>query len=423
MPIFLYSGLVYLLLPMVLLRLFWRSLREPAYREHLRQRFGLVDRIGDSSSSLIWVHAVSAGEVTAAVPLVRKLLHTGYRVLVTTMTPTGRERIRVLLGDRVTASYAPWDLPDALSRFLTRSRPACLLMIDTELWPNMIRQCSRRGISTMVVNGRLSEKSAQGYRRISWISSTMIRSIDKVAVQTRAHGERFLALGLPAERLEVTGSIKFHCQLPGDFTDRVSELRELTCDRPVIVAGSTHAGEEKIILDACRRIREKIPDLLLVLAPRHPHRCSEVESLLSDDDACIRHSELDRFNECTSIILLDVMGELLYYYGLAGTAFVGGSLVRVGGHNLMEAVCAGAAVVMGPFLHNIDDIAARFVQAGGLRIAENERQLVEAFMALLEAGGEGERQRLNATRVLHDNQGALEKVESLIADLMENKPE
>ena len=286
MPSFIYSCLFYLLLPFVFVRLLWRSVREPEYRAVPLERLGFYQ--SSHPGNLIWVHAVSAGEAIAAVPLIRGLVAAGYRCLVTNMTPTGRERVRHLLGDLMKSQmgsgkqpvencYAPYDTPTAISRFIRYNRPRMLIIIDTELWPNMIRQCRQREIPIALVNARMSAGSARGYGRIGLLSRPMMAALNLVATQTQQHAERFLALGVPAERIVVTGSIKFDALPPA--APRLESARHLTAGRPVLVGASTHDGEELALLRLLPALQEVIPNVLLILAPRHTHRSDSVSRL------------------------------------------------------------------------------------------------------------------------------------------------
>ena len=417
MPRRIYSFFFYLLIPAVLLRLFWRSIKEPLYRQTLLQRFGFVEFDLADNRPLIWVHAVSAGETIAAVPLIRKLLARGFKILVTTMTPTGRERVQTLLGESVLHCYAPYDLPGSVARFLDRTNPESLVIVDTELWPNIIHQCSIRHIKTILVNGRLSARSAAGYKKISRLTRAMLGELDHVAVQTPAHGQRFVDLGLADEKLLVAGSIKFDHQLPADFETRVGQLKKKIGNRLVVIGASTHPGEEEIILNACRAIRDSISELLLVLAPRHPHRSDEVAELATrKGDQLVRHSSQQPCDKETTVLLLDTMGELTYFYGISDVAIVGGSLVPVGGHNLMEAVVAGVPVIMGRHLDNIDDIASMFEEAGAMRIVSGEEQLRQELNSLISSHDDRQQLSAKAHAVLKNNRGALGKVEALIVN-------
>ncbi len=410
-----YSFLFYLVLPAVLVRLLWRSIKEPTYRQNLLQRFGFVNFEKENRSPLIWVHSVSAGETIAVAPLVRKLVERGYTVLVTTMTPTGRERVQSLLGDSVLHSYVPYDLPSAVSRFLRRTRPDCLVIIDTELWPNIIHQCAARNTKTMLVNARLSAQSAAGYRKISSLTRSMLMDMDYISAQTAAQGQRFLDLGLAEEKLLISGSIKFDQRLPKDFKENVARLREKVGDRLVIIGASTHAGEEEIILSACRPLRDSHEELLLILAPRHPHRSDEVATWAEKEgETLVRHSDEMKCVDSTTVLLLDTLGELTYFYGISDIAIIGGSFVPVGGHNLMEAACANVPIIMGPYLDHIDDIASMFSEKGGMLIAQNAAELGRQLEALLSSVQERKDLVARANAVLKSNQGALEEVENLI---------
>ena len=408
-------------MPFVLLRLLWRSRREPRYRQNLAQRFGFISFV-PSASPLIWVHAVSAGETIAAVPLIRNLLAGGYRIVLTAMTPTGRERAEALLGDSVIHCYAPFDLPGAVKRFIKNTGPRCLVIIDTELWPNTIHQCALNNIKTILVNGRLSARSANGYGKIPWLVRPMLNEMDYLAVQTKAHGERFIQLGLAREKLLVAGSIKFDHQLPEDFDSRVTLLRNKIGQRFVIIAASTHAGEEEMILKALADLQRQNRELLLVLAPRHSHRCDEVSALVgqvfSGKTALVKHSDGIKCDSDTIVLLLDTMGELIYFYGVSDIAIVGGSLVPVGGHNLMEAAEAGVPIIMGHHLENIDDIASMFRDNDAMKVVHDAAELKLELGALVQSSQQRDQLSAMATKVLLANQGALAKVERLITELL-----
>jgi 3-deoxy-D-manno-octulosonic-acid transferase len=376
---FFYSLLFYLLIPMVMLRVVWRSLKEPRYRQNISQRFGfcpVLFREKLKADNLVWVHAVSAGESIAAVPLIQGLLAQGYPVLVTNMTPTGREQVQRLLGDSVTNCYAPYDMPGAVQRFLRRARPRVLVIIDTELWPNMLHYARAAGVKTLLVNARLSAHSAAGYARINNLSLAMMQNLDAVAVQSQEQGERFVNLGLDRTRLHNTGSIKFDAPRPGDLEAKSTAFRALLGERRVMAAGSTHPGEEDLLIAAMLPIMARQPDWLLVLAPRHTHRADQVMAICEAAGLRTRRRSLEETCATdTQVYLLDTMGELLYLYACADIAFVGGSLVDVGGHNPMEPASLGKPVVMGAYLSHISDITDIFMRNGGLQRADSGADL------------------------------------------------
>ena len=421
---FFYSVFFYLALPFVLLRLLWRSGKEPGYRAALRQRFGFYQ--ASQPGQVIWIHAVSAGETIAAVPLVKRLLGRGCSCLVTSMTPTGREQAHRLLGDSIDSGYAAYDLPGSVARFLAANKPRMLIIIDTELWPNTLAACRKRDIPVLLVNGRMSERSASGYARIRRLAQPMFSGITGFAVQTEAHRRRFIKLGAHPERVHVTGSIKFDGQEGDDIADRIARARRLVGERPVLLGASTHEGEESALVKAFMAAREKVPGLLLVLAPRHTHRVRAVAGLCRSaglsftrfTDAA--HQSMTHQSIETDVLLLDVMGELAALYHLARVALVGGSLVPVGGHNLLEAVRAGCVVMMGPHLDNVEDIAAGFEEAGGLIPVRTPEDLCEQTVDLL--CHEARRQGIvrAANQVLESNRGSLDRIEQLVVATLQS---
>lgn len=414
-----YSALFYLLIPFVLLRLLKRSLKEPGYRVAISERFGFFQ--SKWPGKVVWIHAVSAGETIAAVPLIRRLLDHGYVCLVTNMTPTGRERVQVLLGDEVENCYAPYDLPGSIDRFLRNNKPRMLITIDTELWPNLIAGCARHGVPTLLANGRLSSRSAQGYRRIAPLILPMLRSLTLLAVQTQQHKERFVSLGTDASKVHVTGSIKFDAVMTPGYTERLNRSRERVAGRPMLLGASTHDGEEAALLSMLPALQDRVPDILLVLAPRHTHRCEEVRRACeSSGQSVVSFSDDLLVAQQDQVLLVDVMGELDALFELASVAFVGGSLVPVGGHNLLEAVRAGTPTVMGPHLDNIEDIAQQFIDNQAIMIVRDHQALQQVVINLIENADESNRLVNAANKVMESNKGALDRVEKLIVELVNN---
>ncbi|MDG1206112.1 MAG: 3-deoxy-D-manno-octulosonic acid transferase [Pseudomonadales bacterium] len=411
---FLYSLLFYCLTPFVLFRVYWRSRREPGYADDLSHRFGAVPVRHDRP---IWVHAVSAGETIAIVPLVKRLVTLGHAVIVTNMTPTGRERVESLLlthcGGSVTNAYAPYDLPVAVSRFLARTQPKALIIVDTELWPNMLHQVSQQNIPSILVNGRLSEKSAIGYARIGMLSRPMFNQLTCVCAQSALQGERFKRLGVSSQGLHVTGSVKFDLQLPEDLAARRASLHEKFKGRSVLLAASTHKGEEDAVLLAFKEMGLS-EDYILVLAPRHPARADAVFALCEQAQLPVqRHSVCQDILPETKVYLIDTLGELLYFYSIVNSAFVGGSLVDVGGHNPMEPAHFGMPMLMGGYLRNIKDIAEQFVEGGAMKITQPSE--LAADWREIELNPRLHQQMSEAAeQVMQANRGALDRVEQLI---------
>lgn len=417
----LYSALYYCLLPLLVLRMLWRSRRSPAYRQRLPERFGLFSPSPNLERPAIWVHAVSVGEIQAAAPLVESLLrqYPDYRLVVTTTTPTGSERACALFGDRVFHVYLPWDLPGCMSRFLARIRPALLLIMETELWPNMLHYSRAAGCRIMLVNARMSEPSARGYRRVHGFTRSMLQQLNVAACQTSTDGERLLTLGLPQVALALTGSIKFDLEIDEDLRCQATSLRQAFSGqgRPVVVAASTHAGEEVLILAAYRDVREALGDCLLVLVPRHPERFDDVDELCRKGGwQVVRRSAAEAPGADDDILLGDTMGELLLLLGTATVAVVGGSLVSRGGHNPLEAAAWGVPVVVGPHMTNFEDICQRLISAGALVQLDSPVGLASCLVELLEDPARRQSMGAAGQQVLAGNRGASNRVMALVAE-------
>lgn len=388
---YLYSLILYLLVPCVFLKHLWRSRQAPAYRKRWGERLGFY-RTLSFHQPVIWVHAVSVGETIASAPLVKKLIdsYPGYRVLVTTMTPTGSEQVKKIHGDTVSHLYAPYDLPCAQSRFLTHVNPAIAIVIETELWPNTINACYQRNIPVVIANARLSARSAKGYRKLGSLTRKMMSKIAMVACQNADDGERFLQLGLPRERMRVTGSIKFDLAVDAHLQEKSKQLKtswQMGLGRPVTVfiAASTHDGEDQPIIDAFIALKKTHKDLLLVIVPRHPERFNSVyEQVLRNQLTCLRHSQHPVLTSSTDVILGDTMGELMMLYGASDIAFVGGSLVERGGHNMLEPASLGLPVISGPHTFNFLDISQSLAKAGGLLMVHNVDTLIKTVSTLLD---------------------------------------
>jgi 3-deoxy-D-manno-octulosonic-acid transferase len=403
-----YCFLFYLIMPAVYLRVFWRSIKEPQYRTDLGHRMGRVNGV---TPGAVWIHAVSAGETIAAVGLVECLLEAGHEVLLSNMTPAGRERARAIFGDRITSVYAPYDLPHAIGRFLRRVKPAALIIIDTELWPNMITLARKSLVPVYLVNGRMSERSADGYTRVEGLSRPMFQSLTQVFAQTASQAHRFRLLGAPL--VTDAGSVKFDAKHPPDFESRTTKLRPAFPFDQILLGASTHAGEESLLLEAFMSLNDK--KVLLILAPRHTHRASEIVALLKINSVPYqKKSDGEAIDPRTRVYLLDTMGELIYYYGICDVAFVGGSLVDVGGHNPMEPAGLGKPIIMGKYRRNVVDIADQFVDEGALLTVNSADSLKKIWQDLLAQPDLAARMSQAALNVMARNQGSLGRVSSVI---------
>lgn len=420
----LYTALFYLGLPLVAIRLWLRARKAPAYAKRIGERFTLG--MPTLQPGGIWVHAVSVGESIAAAPMIRALLerYPALPITVTCMTPTGSERIQALFANeaRIQHCYLPYDLPCAAARFLDRVQPKLAVIMETELWPNHIHQCAKRGIPVALANGRLSQRSAKGYGRFGKLTAPMLAEMSLLAVQTEAEAQRFRDLGARPESVEVTGSIKFDLTIDPQLLQRATELRSQwqAQDRPVWIAASTHEGEDEVVLDAHRRLLANHPDALLILVPRHPERFNSVFDLCQREGfATVRRSTGANVDAQTSVLLGDTMGELLFLYALADSAFVGGSLVPNGGHNLLEPAALAKPVLSGPHLFNFLDIAAQLREAGALAEVDDAEGLAVEVQRLFELPCDAQRMAEAGLAVMRRNQGALQRLLDGLARLIQ----
>ena len=411
----LYTLLFHLGLPLVAIRLWLRARKAPAYARRIGERFAI--NLPAMQPGGIWVHAVSVGESIAAAPMIRALLerYPQLPITLTCMTPTGSERIQALFAGepRIQHCYLPYDLPWAAARFLNRVQPKLAVIMETELWPNHIHQCAKRGIPVALANARLSARSAKGYGRFARLTRPMLAEMSLIAVQTETEAERFRQLGARPECVEVTGSIKFDLSINPQLLADARELREQwqAQARPVWIAASTHEGEDEIVLAAHRRLLNQYPNALLILVPRHPERFNAVFELCRREGfATVRRSSGEAVNAATQVMLGDTMGELLFLYALADTAFVGGSLVPNGGHNLLEPAALAKPVLSGPHLFNFLEISALLRDAGALEEVDDAQGLALAVQRLFELPQDARRMGQAGLKVMQLNQGALQRL-------------
>ncbi len=413
-----YSVIFYLLTPFILVRLLYRAIKAPAYRSRWAQRFGFVSSV-PTNKQLIWLHAVSVGETLAAVPLVKALQekYSDHRLIVTCMTPTGSERIRAAFGDSVDHSYAPYDMPDSVARFLNHVKPKILIIMETELWPNIIAACHKRNIPVVLANGRLSKKSANAYERIQPLVRPMLGQLTAVAAQHKDDGARFTELGLAESALTVTGNIKFDLSLNQVTKQKAEHLLidwRGSCDRPILLAASTHRGEDEIILEAFTKIKDQINNPLLVLVPRHPERFNQVAELCSAAGFSVAKRSAKDLVGSADILLGDTMGELMAFFGACDIAFVGGSLVPTGGHNMIEPAAWGVPVLTGPHLFNFSEASQLLLKGDAMLICNNADQLAEHSTELFQNQHRRAEMGSSARRIAEANRGALGKLVALI---------
>lgn len=409
----LYTLLWYLLTPALLLHLWLQGRQAPAYRQRWLERFACGYKSTVKVDQCVWIHAASVGEMQAAAPMIEALLqrypHTP--LLITTTTPTGSERVRALFADRVHHVYWPWDTPCVWRRFWRAFNPRLVILLETELWPNLVVAAHARGVPVVLANGRLSARSHRGYTRLRRLVRPMLGRLDALAVQTVEEAPRFVDLGATAARITVTGNVKFDAALDDALRQQAQQLRDQFGRRPVWIAASTHPGEDEIMLAAHQLLRQQYPEALLILVPRHQQRFDQVAAqVLASGQSLARRSRAELVQASTSVYLADTMGELLMLYGVADIAFVAGSFAPIGGHNLLEPALWSKPVVSGPVLHNFSLIAELLGTAGGHRVVANEEQLAATLVELFTDAAQRQRMGGQALRVVEQHRGALARL-------------
>lgn len=423
---FLYNLVFTLAIPLILIRMWLRGGSNPGYRQRWAERFALFKFSGKPQGIL--VHSVSVGETLAAEPLVRSLqaAHPNLTITITTTTPTGSDQVKRLYAKDLAAGrifhvYLPYDLPWLMSRFIKKVQPSICLIMETELWPNIIRSCNKQKVPVILANARLSNKSAKGYAKFAKLTQPMLQGLDLVAAQHRSDAERFIDLGLNKNQVVVTGSIKFDITVPETTRQQAQQLKQQWGkDRLVLVLASSHEGEDDLILDCYQQLLTRFPELLLVLVPRHPERFDEVAAIvLSRELKLIRRSEAKEKGNLqpsplTQVYLADTMGEMLLSLATADIAIIGGSFIEHGGHNPLEACALSKAVVMGPSDYNFAAIAQQLIEHGAMQQPTQEQlaicleQLLERHAMRAEMGASGQ-------RVVAENQGAVARLTKIIS--------
>ncbi len=429
---FFYSVILHLLTPVVLLRLLLRSIKAPQYRRRICERFGCIQDISSNHVSLnqvIWIHAVSVGEFIAATPLIKRIKceYPDYKILITTTTPTGSDRVKATFADEVEHCYLPYDLPFAVNIFLSRVKPSVALIMETEIWPNLYSQIKNRSIPLLIANARLSEKSFNGYQKLSGLVRESLANVDVICARDKQDVERFEVLASCNKNIEknaeisAVGNIKFDLAVDPQQKVLGAEFKKkyLGADKKVLIAASTHAGEEELVLEAYVKMLEKFPELILLLVPRHPERFTSVADLCERSGfSVITRSSGQSISEYSSIYIGDSMGEMMLYFSAADIAYIGGSLVPVGGHNMLEAMALGVPCISGSCVHNFQDIAEQMVQRGAGFIVNDQAELANKVVDILGSNTLSQQVAENGLDFINDNRGAIDKIMDKINQLI-----
>lgn len=418
----LYSLLLYLLTPIVLLYLFARGLRDRDYLRRWSERFGFFDTMPGKDS--IVIHAVSMGEVNAASPLIREIArrYPDVPLCLTTFTPTGSSRVRQLFGEDVFHVYSPLDLPGAVSRFFRRVQPRLLIVMETEIWPNLFQAAASRDIPIVIANARISDHSLDHYRRFRALTAGALERVDKIAAQSTLDATRMMTIGAQQQNVTVTGNLKFDVSLPASLAEEGEVIRQAWgAQRPVLLAGSTHEADEAVVLGSFANLLEEFPNALLVLVPRHPERFSRAAQSARDRglEVALR-SDCPSCSASTQCFVIDTMGELLRYYAASDVAFVGGTFEPLGGHNLLEPAALGKPVLVGPHTFNAPDIASQLIDGGAALQLANETEFEAAVRRLFAEADLRDRMGRAGIELVKNGQGALKRTLEVIDQVLKS---
>jgi len=420
-----YSLALIIISPLIVFYLYvLRGKKNAGYRAHFKERFGFINRALFSNNKPVVFHCASVGEVLAATPLIKALQHEQpqLNILITCNTPTGREQVTAQFKQSVAVSYLPIDFPMATTRFLKRVKPQLLCILETELWPNLMANAHKQNIPVLVVNARLSEKSQQGYEKVAQLTRSIMQSITALASHDKTDANRFIELGLPAEKSHVTGSIKFDITPTTTQLDKVASLKQYykKAERFIWVAGSTHPIEHELILDAHQQLLKKQPDALLIIAPRHPEQFDKVAELLTQSTLSFsRRSQNNYQNE--HVLLADTLGELQCLYGAASVSYIGGSLIRRGGHNPLESAAFSVGVITGPHTYNFDHVYPELTKLKGACVVENADELAQQLITFSQNKKACQTLGTKAAQCVAKNQGAIKKTLTIINQYLELK--
>ena len=416
MPRNLYTALFCLLLPIYFARLCWKGLSNKEYFLRWSERLGYSSELPSNDKSVIWIHAVSVGEVNACMPLLRSLItdYPSSEILVTTTTPTGSKLLIERLGNKIKHQYMPVDIPFFINRFLDKWNPKILILLETEIWPNLINICKIRGIYSALVNARLSEKSKKNYLNYSTLIKPVIEKIDLILTQFESDKRRFQEI-VERKDINTCGNLKFDQDIPTELEDISKTIKQdWSIDgkyRPTLIAASTHETEEEEVLKAFKQILKSSPNALLILVPRHLERFDKVKKIINTSGLTLAsRSKKEEVKGSTQVLLGDTIGELNFLYSLSDVAFVGGSLIDHGGQNLLEPAAQSLALLSGPSLRNFSDISEQLIQKDGLTVIRNAQELSDEFVQLINNQDKLQKRGQASLEVFMENRGALKKI-------------
>ncbi|MFK5949101.1 MAG: lipid IV(A) 3-deoxy-D-manno-octulosonic acid transferase [Methylococcales bacterium] len=413
-----YTLLFYLLTPLVFLRLYWKGFKTPEHRKRWKERLAVYQQ--KFPTQVIWIHAVSVGEAEAVFPLVKRLQqqYPSNQFLVTTTTPTGSARVKDVLTDTVSHVYLPYDLPCVVDRFITTFKPKVAVIMEKEIWPNLFLACTKNNIPVLIINARLSENSAKGYKKIPWLIKPVFDAGVQICTQTEEDKQQFIEIGAKESTTSVTGNLKFDLILDESLIGRANEIKkQIFPDRFVWLIASTHDKEEQIFFDIYPQLKKQIPELLLMVVPRHPERFDLVRQLAEKAQlkTCMRSTK----QPCTleaDVYIADTMGELKFLYGAADICFVGGSMIPVGGHNILEPAAMGTPVMFGPYMVNFKEIAKNVLDLKAAIQCENKKEIIETVINLYTNDKFRNEMVSRAKQFVSNNQGATELTAKIISN-------
>lgn len=418
---YLYTVLLYLAMPFIFLRLLLRSRKLSSYRARLQERLGYYPFKLDKC---LWVHAVSVGEVLAAIPLIKSLLqqYPHLPLLITNMTPTGAERVKAAFGDSVHQAYLPYDMPDAVARFLKTMNPVMCIIMETEMWPNLLHACQKRNIPVVLTNARLSAKSAGGYAMIAPLAREMFSNLTRISACSEADANHYAAFGAAPPQLTITGNLKFDLVVADELLAKASVLRKQLGEKRFIwIAASTHDGEEGVMLRAHQALLQQNPDALLVLVPRHPERFNAVAEMASRLFKTVRRSSNEVITEDTNVYIGDTMGELVLLYAASDVALVAGSFIPRGGHNILEPAVLAKPIITGIHVFNFADICKTFEKAEAMIKVDNGNDLAKVLIDLMQHPQMRIDLGTRARTVMDANRGALQRQLEIISQFVPGK--